>query len=80
MAVGGLLISLPIRACWWLAYLAKRDGMSARAYASAVLLRHLEQHPGVDLGRSPNSEPKGGAHEQGSSEEKAGGGRGESSD
>jgi len=51
---------LNARAMIWLHFLANQTHhKSTMSYVEAVLLRHLEQTPGVDLSRSPYSEPKG---------------------
>lgn len=52
-------VGLPIRSYLWLEFLAKLENRKTSDYAQQVLLRHLLQHPVVDLSRSPFSEPKG---------------------
>jgi hypothetical protein len=47
------------RAAIWLHYLAEQKRLTMKSYLNQVLLKHLEQTPGVDLSQSPYSEPKG---------------------
>jgi hypothetical protein len=47
------------RVAIWIHYLSFQQGQSTSQYIQNVLLRHLQQSPGVDLSRSPYSEPKG---------------------
>ena len=60
MAKAKCTVVLNVRAALWLYELAKRDKQSTTTYIETVLLRHLAQHPGVDLSSSPLTD--GGSH------------------
>lgn len=47
------------RVAVWIHYLALQEDCSTSQYIEQVLLRHLQHTPGVDLSRSPYSQPKG---------------------
>lgn len=59
MAVVKIHLILNVRAAVWVEFLARKQNMSSYAYITDVLLKHLENKPGVDLSQSPYSEPKG---------------------
>lgn len=56
-----LLLHVPVntRAALWLHFLARQKGQITAKYVNQVLLKHLNETPGVDLSQSPYSEPKG---------------------
>lgn len=58
-----IVIEINTRAYEWLKWLTKGHRGGVKYYANLVLLRHLEQLPGVDLSQSPFSEPIGGSDE-----------------
>ena len=59
MAVIRIPLLLNVRAVLWYKELARRKDISTVQLMNQVLLKHLEQTPGVDLSQSPYSEPKG---------------------
>lgn len=59
MATMRMSFTINTRAGIWLHYLGEESGIGASDYIEQVLLKHLQQTPGVDLSQSPYSEPKG---------------------
>lgn len=59
MAVVKLTLTMNVRGALWFHKLAKDAGLSTTAYMNQVLLKHLNQTPGIDLSQSPYSQPKG---------------------
>jgi len=60
MAKVSMTVILPVRAALWLRYVALEHGYkSAGAYASTVLLGHLNSLSAVDLSQSPEERSEG---------------------
>lgn len=59
MAQSRISFNINVRAKIWLEFLGYQQKMILPKYIEQVLLRHLEQTPGVDLSQSPYSQPKG---------------------
>ena len=53
VAVGTLVIQLPIRALWWLKWVADREGTKPERLTEILVMRKLESMPEVDLSRAP---------------------------
>ena len=53
MAVGTLTIQLPIRALWWLKWVADREKTTPEKLTEILVLRKLESMGEVHLSRSP---------------------------
>lgn len=59
MAVIKIPLFINVRAVLWYRYLAEKKKVSTVTLMNQVLLKHLNNTPGVDLSQSPSSEPKG---------------------
>lgn len=53
MAVGTLTIQIPIRALWWLKWVADREKTTPERLTEILVMRKLESMPEVHLERSP---------------------------
>ena len=53
MAVGTLTIQIPIRALWWLKWVADREKTTPEKLTEILVLRKLESMGEVHLSRSP---------------------------
>ncbi len=53
MAVGTITIQIPIRALWWLKWVADREHRTPERLVEILVLRKLESMGEVDLNRSP---------------------------
>ena len=53
MAVGTLVIQLPIRALWWLKWVAVREKTTPERLTEILVMRKLESMGEVHLSRSP---------------------------
>lgn len=59
MALVQMHVLVNARAAIWLHFLAQQKKQSVAKYTNQVLLKHLNETPGVDLSQSPYSKPKG---------------------
>lgn len=53
MAVGTLVIQIPIRALWWLKWVADREHLSPEKLTEILVMRKLNSMPEIDLSRAP---------------------------
>lgn len=53
MAVGTLIIQVPIRALWWLKWVADREKTTPERLTEILVMRKLESMSEIDLSRSP---------------------------
>lgn len=53
MAVGTITIQIPIRALWWLKWVADRERTTPERLTEILVMRKLDAMPEVDLTRSP---------------------------
>lgn len=54
VAVGTITIQVPIRALWWLKWVADREKVKPERLVEILILRKLESMPEVNLARAPN--------------------------
>jgi hypothetical protein len=53
VAVGTLQIQIPIRALWWLKWVADREKTTPERLTEILVMRKLESMSEIDLSRSP---------------------------
>lgn len=53
MAVGTLVIQIPIRVLWWLKWVADREKTTPERLTEILVMRKLESMSEIDLSRSP---------------------------